>query len=204
MWNALANRYFKRRDYETPGSDPRWHYLLKAIQAAGTVLKYDAEDVEAHDLLKRCYSEIAVGIARNGPAQPLSAEDATSQLSIAADVKQSAGSRIQSCMILANGLPGMPAPRLAPIREVIAQLRPAFQAETDANVRSAIAAALSIAHQESHAIFKPDEIAQANATRIYRDAHPEANYAARARVIYPTTPAHRVAIRSSGDLPPVK
>ena len=53
-------------------------------------------------------------------------------------------------------------------------------------------------------MFKPDEIAQANATRIYRAAHTEANYAARARVIYPTTPAQREAIRTTGELPPAK
>jgi len=204
MWNALANRYFKRRQYEEAGTDPRWHYLLKALQAANTVLKYDSEDVEAHDLLKQCYSEIAVGLAKNDSAQPLSADGVTSQLSIATDAKQSAGAKVQACMTLANGLAGMPAPRLAPMREVVTQLRPAFLAETDANVRSAIAAALAVAHRESHAMFKPDEIAQANATRIYRDTHPEANYAARERVIYPTTAAHRAAIRSSGELPLVK
>jgi len=204
VWNALANRYFKRRQYEESGSNQRWHYLLKAIKAADTVLKYDAEDVEAHDLLKQCYSEIAVDIASSGESQKLTPDDAGSQVAIAVDTNQPAASRVQACMVLARSLPVMAAPRLTPIREAINKLRPAFIAETDANVRSALAAALAIAHRESHAMFKPDEIAEATATRIYREAHPEGNYATRARVIYPTTPAHREAIRTTGELPPAK
>jgi hypothetical protein len=71
-------------------------------------------------------------------------------------------------------------------------------------VRSALAASLTVLHRESHAIYKPDEVAQSHATQVYRDAHPEANYVARARVIYPTTPEQRQAILATGDLPPVK
>ena len=53
-------------------------------------------------------------------------------------------------------------------------------------MRAALAASLAAYHRESHAIYKPDEIARANATRIYRAKNPAANYAAGDRVIYPT------------------
>jgi hypothetical protein len=166
------------------------------------VLKYDSEDVEAHDMLARCYGEIST---INGQrTKPLSAEEISQRLSRALEPKESMAERLQACTEIMDSLPAMPAPRLASIREVIGKLSPAFTTETDTNMRNAIAATLAVAHRESHGIYKPDEIAEANATRIYRSKHPEANYAARARVIYPTTAAHREAIRASGDLPALK
>ena len=87
------------------------------------------------------------------------------------------------------------------MRELIAKLGPAFQAARDPQVRGLLAAALAALHRESHALYKPDEIARSNAARVYREAHPQANYAARERVIYPTTPAHRDAILKTGNLP---
>src|SRR5207237_2680628 len=110
----------------------------------------------------------------------------------------------QACADLVAGISDMPIPRVAAIKEAIDQLTPAFQAEADPGVRESLAAALAVLHRESHAIYKPDEIAQANATQKYREAHPEANYVARARVIYPTTAEQRQAILATGDLPAVK
>ena len=95
----------------------------------------------------------------------------------------------------------MPSPKLAAIRESITKLRTAFHTEGDAATKSALAATLAVFHRESHTMYKPDEIARSTATRIYREKNPAANYAARDRVIYPTTPAHRDAIVKTGNLP---
>jgi hypothetical protein len=197
----LANRYYKRRQYETQGSDPRWHYLVKSVQSAETVLKYDAEDVEAHDLLMRTYAEIAGNEPIDRPPTQLTHDEALAQVAIAANRGESAAKRSQACGMLVAGLSTMPAPRLATIREAFKSLRPVFWQETDSNVRESLAAAMAVLHRESHSIYKPDEIANSRATQIYRESHPEANYTSRARVIYPTTATHRETIKTTGELP---
>jgi hypothetical protein len=77
----------------------------------------------------------------------------------------------------------------------------AFETETDSDLKAAMAGALSALHRAAHGVYKPDELAQSNATRIYREKNPIANYAARERVIYPTTSSHREAILKTGNLP---
>jgi tetratricopeptide (TPR) repeat protein len=203
VWNTLANRLYKRRQYET---DPaaREAFLLRAIKAANRVLALEAEDVEAHDALARCYAELAGDQPTSLPPVPLSADEASSRSATAADAKQPAEKRIQACGELMTGIPVMPMPRLPAIKEAIGRLGPAFESEADLHVRSALAAALTVLHRESHAIYKPDEVAESRATQIYRAAHPEANYVSRSRVIYPTTPEQREAILKTGDLPAVK
>ena len=119
----------------------------------------------------------------------------------ALDPKQPKPQRAIACGHLAFGLPMVKGPKLAAIREGITKLRAAFHAEADAELKANYATALSVFHRESHTIYKPDEIARSTATRIYREKFPAANYAARDRVIYPTTAAHRDAIVKTGNLP---
>jgi hypothetical protein len=206
VWNMLANQLYKRRTYEAAGSDARRDYLVRAARAGETVLALEAEDVQAHDLLMRVYAELAGDrpTSAPAPAELMTADDASARAATAADPKQPADQRTRACSDLVAGVPGMALPRLGAIKEAIAKLGPAFHAEADPEVRSSLAATLTVLHRESHAIYKPDDNAQANATRIYRGAHPEANYVSRARVIYPTAPEHRQAILATGDLPPVK
>jgi hypothetical protein len=196
VWNTLANRLFKRRLFETMGSEPRRELVVRAIKAAEKVLEYDAEDVTAHDLLALAYGELV------GPLRTPEATDNPLALGgVAADPKADVTQRRRACADLVAAIPQLPSPRLAAIRELLAKLRPAFHAEKGPGVRDALAAALAVLHRESHAIYKPDEIARSNASRIYREAHPPANYAARDRVIYPTTADHRDAIQKTGELP---
>src|SRR5439155_866628 len=101
-------------------------------------------------------------------------------------------------------VPKLASPKLPSIREAFGQLRPAFHAETDPDLKAALAAVLAVLHRESHTIYKPDEIARSTATQIYRQKNPIANYAARDRVIYPTVPEHRDAILKTGELPGAK
>jgi tetratricopeptide (TPR) repeat protein len=204
VWNMLANRLYKRRQFEAPGSDARRDYLIRAVRAGGTVLSFEAEDVEAHDLLARCYAELAGDRPTDATPIALTPDEAIARVTTAADPKQPAAQRAQACADLVAGIPDMTIPRVAAIKETIGKLTPAFDAESDPAVRESLAAALTVLHRESHLIYKPDESAQSRATQIYREAHPEANYVARARVIYPTTAEQRQAILATGDLPPVK
>jgi hypothetical protein len=204
VWNQLANRLYKRRQYEAPGSPARTEFLHRAVKAAGRVLAEDAEDVEAHELLGRCYAELAGDTLDNRPPVALSADDVSLKAATAGDPKQPVDQRVKACADLVAGVPGVPSPKLAAIKEGVAKLGPVYLTEGDPAVRAALAAALTVLHRESHAMYKPDEVAQSRATQIYREAHPEANYVARGRVIYPTTKAHREAILSTGDLLPVE
>ena len=205
VWNALANRLYKRRQYEPDGSEVRKHYLLRAVKAAETVLTLDAEDVEAHDLLMRCYEELGgLPTGFSATANQADAEWASRAASDAANAKEPNGVRVPACALLVAGIPKLPSPKLAAIRDALGKLRPAFHAATDPEMQAALAAALAVLHRESHAIYKPDEIAQANATQVYRSKHPESDYAARARVVYPTTPEQRESILKTGELPAPK
>jgi hypothetical protein len=200
VWNQLANRLFRRSQFEAPGSDGQREFLLRAVKAGERVIDLEAEDVTAHDLLKQAYSRLAAEL----PAPVVSGKTQDwvyAEAGVAADPKQPKGERVEASARLAAGLPLVTGPKLAAIRESITKLRTAFHAEADAEVRAALAAALAVFHRESHTIYKPDEIARSNATRIYREKNPAANYAARDRVIYPTTAAHRDAILKTGNLP---
>ncbi len=201
-WNKLAEQLFKRRQYEAPGSDARREYLVRTVKAAERVLDLDAEDVAAHDLLARAYGELASELPLVKPAGEITADRILKTASDAANPKQPAQSRAESAALVAGLLPGLEAPKLATMREVMAKLRAAFHADTNAEVQGALAFALAKYHRESHQIYKPDEIARSHATGIYRSKNPPANYAAGDRVIYPTTATHRTAIVKTGELPP--
>ncbi|MCU0705560.1 MAG: tetratricopeptide repeat protein, partial [Fimbriiglobus sp.] len=200
-WNMLANLLFKVRKAHPEGSTERREFTVRAIQAAERVIALDAEDVTSHDLLALAYGELAGEVPTVTTSSAPTAETMTKHAALAAEAKEAATARKQACDQLLADLPKLPAPKLATIREVMGKLRPAFHAEKDPSMQSVLAAVLAAYHRESHDIYKPDEVARSNATRIYREKNPAANYAAGDRVIYPTTPAHRQAIIDTGELP---
>ena len=201
VWNALANRLFKRRQFEPRDSAARADYLQQAISAAERVLELDAEDVTAHDLLALAYGELASPAAAGEKPAAVTPEALLAEAKVAADAGEPFEKRSAACADLSDWLAALPMPKLATIREVTAKLTAAYRAEADPAIRPRLAAALSRYHRESHAIYKPDEIARSAATRAYRASHPAANYAAGDRTIYPTRDGHREAIVKTGELP---
>lgn len=201
VWNALANRLYARRLYEPEDSPARTEFLVQTVTAAERVLRLDAEDVAAHDLLANAYRELGKLDAAGDIDKP-TPDWATKTATDAANAKEPKGVRIAACALVRTGIPKLPAPRIRSIREAIDLLRPAFLAEHDPEMKAALAAVLAVLHRESHTVYKPDEVARSNATQIHRQKNPIANYAARDRVVYPTTPAHRDAIlNKGGELP---
>ena len=91
-------------------------------------------------------------------------------------------------------------PKLVTMRALWKALQPLYHTEQDPAFHSALAAMMSSLHREFHTIFKPDEVARSAATRLYRSKNPAANYAARDRIVYPTTPEHRKTILAGGEL----
>lgn len=199
VWNTLANRLYKRRLYEAAGSEAYRGFVLRAVAAGNRVLHEDAEDVTAHDLLALAYADLAAALPTAS-----SGGDVGALVSVAADGRADKPRRVQACADAAAAVPGLPMPKLATLREALGKLRPAFDVEADPEVKAALAGALAVLHRELHGVFKPDEIARSTAARIYRERNPSANYAARGRVIYPTTAAHRDSILRTGELPPAR
>jgi tetratricopeptide (TPR) repeat protein len=204
VWNTLANRLFKRRQFEAVASNARGEFLLRAVTAAERVLALDAEDVTAHDLLALAYGELAAPHVVTATPANVTADWLLAEADAATNPQEGISRRAEACDNLAAGLTMLPGPKLATTREVIGKLRSAYHADGDALTKTRLAAALAAYHRESHAIYKPDEIARSNATRIYRAQNPAANYAAGDRVIYPTLPSHRDSIVKTGELPPAQ
>ena len=205
VWARLANRYFKRSQYEGNGTSESQAFLLKAIKAGDRVMALDTEDVETHDLLSRCFARLAGDVGPQQAPSPTVAVRPFAELAVqAGDATAPKEARIRAARELSDVLPGTKEPTLPVVRENRPKLMAAFSAETDPDLRAALAAALSALHRAAHGIYKPDELAQSNATRIYREKNPIANYAARERVIYPTTSSHREAILKTGNLPATK
>lgn len=208
--NRLANRLFRRSQFEEPGSDAWRQFLVRAVKAGNRTLALDQEDVEAHDLLKQCFAALGRSFDAGEPVAA-SIEELAAAGRTLADHKQPRDVRLKAARKVAAGLdaqsgkePDPKQPRLGTYRELVAKLNVAYTFEKDAELSAAIARALMSAHRESHLVYKPDENARSNTTRLYREKHPAANYAARDRVIYPTTPDHRKAIVEQGRLPGVE
>ncbi len=204
--NKLANLLFKRSKFEEPSSPAFKECLDKAVERAERVLELEIEDVEAHDMLRTLYARLGQDFTARGEVPP--AADLPGLAATLANKQASREDRVAAAGRLALGVEALanekldPAkpPRLPRLVELRKQLRVAYHAEDDPTVKTACAGVLTVLHASLHQIYKPDEIARARTTQLYRDKHPAANYAARHRVIYPTTAVHRQTILKTGDL----
>ena len=202
--NRLANRLFQRSKYPSASPAERRQFVLRAVAQAEKVIALEAEDVESHDLLKQCYAALGSDFGNvNARAGPATLDEIRAWGLTLADGEKPRADRLAAARELIPEVDALRSretapdkPRLPVFRELIAKLSAAYGGlkDSDAELGSAIARALSGLHRESHAAYKPDENARAFATSEYRKAHPAANYAARDRVIYPTTQGHRDAI----------
>ncbi|MBN9517181.1 tetratricopeptide repeat protein, partial [bacterium] len=118
VWNTLANRLFKRRQYEAAGSEEYRRYVLRAVAAANRVLAEDAEDVTAHDLLALAYGDLAAALP---PAAP--GGDVARLVGEIAGRGADKPRRVQACADLAAAVPALPMPKLATLREALGRLR---------------------------------------------------------------------------------
>jgi tetratricopeptide (TPR) repeat protein len=190
--NRLGKALFQRAQKE---SDPavRDPFLLRAVEQYKKTLELDKEDLDAHFGLSQCY--MMLGLAHQVDLSGERKTDEPSLHSLSAtlrDGKQPKAARLAAADELAAALSQLqdePVVQSGPKRfrfeGLIRQLGPVFLQEQDAHLRAAEAQVLARVHSVAHATFKPDEIANAKATSIYRQNHPAANHAAEAIVIYP-------------------
>ena len=119
-------------------------------------MKITREDVlRVADL---AYLELSAPVAEVQVPAEMSADWTLGEANAATDAKQSVQRRTEACANLVSGLPKLPRPKLATMREVQAKLRTAYHAEANADVRGSLAGALAKYHREFHEIYKPDEV----------------------------------------------
>ncbi len=203
--DILANRIFQRSELEERGSPAERQWLLRTIQTAQRTLALDAEDLEAHDLLGRAYGRLMSDLTA---AQTIPELNLANLTQLAKSLRTGSKNRLEIARELLAGIDNLSSipltgttPKLIIIRELFSILNPLFQAEKDVEFQNHLAVLLAHLHRIAHSIYKPDELARSETTRLYRLDHPAANYAAQDRVIYPTTSAQREAILKFHYLP---
>jgi tetratricopeptide (TPR) repeat protein len=190
----LGRTLYKRSTLEVPGSETERAVLLRAIAAFERSLAVDLEELDTHYGLSQCFDRLAGGAPNAGAAAEAVPEDQISGLvGNVANGKLPAEQRVRTAVELASAIratgkrpPDPRQPRLPLLRNAIAQLHAAFQAESERTVQDAIALVLVELHRESHALYRPDEHARSRTTAAYRAKNPAANAAAEAIVFYPT------------------
>ena len=205
--NLLASLLYKRADAESGAKLD--HAIAEVIDVAEKALAIDSEDHVAHERLWKCYTVVARPAAVTAGALEPRGDSLTGLAATAADPEAAKPDRLRAAAELASGVAGFVTvpgdtypPRLPTIRALIARLRAAYHGASDAEVRGAIADALGRLHLAAVGIYKVDEVARAQAVTAFRSSpgSAPANYAARDRVVYPTTKRHRQTILATGDL----
>jgi tetratricopeptide (TPR) repeat protein len=190
---ALGRTLYDRSELDRHRPEAQRQFLLRAVAAFERVLAIDPENIEAHYGLKQCYEELRTGSSPAAPpGSPVTAErlkelgDAAAKKDTPGTQRASAAAELEAAVtVWCRAKPDPANPRLPTVRALINQLRPAYHEEKDAAVQTALAAVLAALHRESHAMYKPDELAREVVQR-YREKNPAANAAAEAIVIYPT------------------
>ena len=205
--NRLANMQFKRAIAET--GEAQKAGLRTVIATSEKAEAIDSEDVVSHAMLRQCYGilgkkPVAKGQppAANGDAL-MALGDQLSKSSVDAAQRIEAAGQLILGVEAFQKVPGdVYPPRLPTFRTLLAQLRTAYHAEKNVDVQEAIGSVLASLHSAAVNIYKVDEVARSNATKQFREraGNEAANYAARERVVYPTTAEHRAKIKTTGDL----
>ena len=207
--NLLASLQFKRADVET--GDARTAGMREVIETAERAQAIDQEDHVSHFRLWTCYTDLGKR-PQVEVAIPEAKGDVLSGLAeTLANASAAKPERIEAAAKLLKGLEAFVAkpgdvypPRLSTIRSLVLKLRSGYHAESDPETQATIAAVLGSLHRISMETYKLDEVARSLATTQFRSrpGNEAANYAARDRIIYPTTPAHREKILKTGNLTP--
>jgi tetratricopeptide (TPR) repeat protein len=199
--NDLALAYFKRSQLEGNNARTRDPFLVKAIQQYERTLQLEKEDLDAHYGLHQCYARLGGKAPESAVSEEKVATDEASLSALARDFRdgktskekrlETVGRLAQAVIALGKEPTKADQPKRMRFEALITQLRPAFQDESDAELRAAAARALGYLHYEMYAIFRPDDVARSLAAKEYRAKHPAADHAAEAIVIYPTNQPDR-------------
>ncbi len=193
--NELALAFDRRGRTYPVGSPERLADMRKAITRFRETLTLDSENLSAHYGLGQAYHEFSRdaqgSIARLANGDPLSAEDLLDLLETANASQTSPEVRAKTAQTLTAGIQSFlsgPRPkygsRISPLLEIVQDLGPVFESETDPSARAEQAQTLEVAHKALHDLFRPDETAQGRAMRIAREKDPAADKNAQSIVIH--------------------
>jgi tetratricopeptide (TPR) repeat protein len=198
--NSLAGALYTRSKQDPADSPERRDLLMKAIAAYRRTLAIDSEDVTAQYGLAQAYHDPAWAMAaEKSPEGDRLAEaktvDPDGLLKLATSIARPdatagpAGRRDAADRLARDVARYMDGPRpqyqsrLEPLHEIVEILGPAWDAETDAGARAALARALEVTHRRLHKELKPDETAEGHAFAAARK-NPAANQNAQSIVIH--------------------
>ncbi|RLS39273.1 MAG: hypothetical protein DWH82_06125 [Planctomycetota bacterium] len=198
VWNRLALTLYQRAQLAPSGSPEQTRFLSESAQAYLRVLKEDAEDLTAHYGLSQTLTDLA---GEQAQAPPLTNPEGgcLTEAELLAMANQAAkpGSfeqREEALRLMAQGIalwaaqPSLPgAPRLSPLRRALKALDEAWlESAAEPRVRVALSGILVNGHRLAHTLLKPDDLARAKTTTLFRSRHAAANAAAEAITLYPT------------------
>jgi tetratricopeptide (TPR) repeat protein len=191
--NELGKTLFELSHMERDNPAQRDEYLREAAEQFERTLTIDPEDLDAHFGLAQCYTRLGAGaeLPDSGPPATDAAELRALGQTVA-DAKNTPSQRLAALGRLITSVPAFAQkpsdpkePKLPVLQGLIRQCLPVYSQQSDEQLARAAAAALGQLHREAHAIFKPDELAQARAVALYNRSHPAAAHASQPIVIYP-------------------
>jgi tetratricopeptide (TPR) repeat protein len=193
--NELALTIFRMSQREIDDLEARDRLLKRAVQEYERTLALDAENLEAHEGLRKCYERLGESEAPSDePSAPalLPEEEMESLGRVLADSGRSREERLAAAGKLGVAVkalgqrPTEPGrPKLPVIAALIGQCRAVFHNADDPKVSIAAAYVLGHLHREAHAIYKPDDNAKDRTTALYRMKNPAARNAEQAVKVYP-------------------
>jgi tetratricopeptide (TPR) repeat protein/cytochrome b subunit of formate dehydrogenase len=193
--NGLARALFDRARVEGNNPPARDPFLLEAIEQYERTLRLDSENLQAHYGLHQCFRLLGRAMpAVKTAAQPAATDEVSLQAlaktlldgNAERNARLEAAARLSQAVIALGEEPvSASQPKRMRFETLLAQIEPYFRQESDAGLKATAAHVLDKLHQEMHAIFKPDDIAQSRAVQAHRQKHPAADHAAESIVIYP-------------------
>jgi tetratricopeptide (TPR) repeat protein len=191
----LGRTLFSRSKLAAGDPDRQRGFVLRAVSAYERALLVDPEDVDSHSGLGDCYAQLGQDAPDDACAEPapvtpgrlLALGAAIADATAPSGTRMTTAAQLGRALVTLGRQPLDPTtPKLPTLRDLLVQLRKAYQETSYAAVRDAIAADLGHLHRELHTIYKTDEQARARATQLYRSRHKAANAVAEAIVIYET------------------
>jgi tetratricopeptide (TPR) repeat protein len=192
--NELGKTLFQLAQGARNDPAERSAYLREGVEWLERTLVIDPEDLDAHYWLAQCYARLGADspISDGHHATVATADELADLGRQLADEREARAMRLQAAERLADGItafgkaPSEPQhPKLPVLQALRTKCLPLYRQRNDVKLRAAAAAVLGQIHREAHAIFKPDELAQARTVGLYNETHPAAAHASQAIVIYP-------------------
>jgi tetratricopeptide (TPR) repeat protein/uncharacterized membrane protein len=193
--NDLGRALFDRASFERGQSAERDRFMLEAIEQYERALKLDSENEKAHYGLHQCFQTLGRSKSKLDLPDETPKTDEASLLALGTTLldekadkterQRAAGQLVRALAALGAEPVSSKQPKRPRFELLLTRVEPYFHREQDPELRAAAATVLDRLHLELFQIFKPDEQAQSRTIQLYRAAHPAADHAAEAIVIYP-------------------